>query len=129
MDNAQARLAWRMFADGQQIVDLEGVDPAVAVFAGDPPMAYDAERGELTLIDTGVAPALGGRLLAMPVVAPAEVPALAGRWTDRWRCPAPAPLGPCRGDRVHAAAPGAPFPDRQAAAASYRPGLALALAA
>lgn len=79
-ENARARLVWRLFADGRQIVDLEGLDPGLSVFAGDPPMAHDAERGELTLIDTGIAPALGGRLLAMPAIAPAEVEALAERW-------------------------------------------------
>ncbi|SFG20785.1 Superfamily II DNA or RNA helicase, SNF2 family [Novosphingobium sp. CF614] len=78
----EARLSWSLFEDGRQIIGLAAIDPAMPVFAGDPPMVFDPDRAELDLIETGLPPSLAGRLLAMPPVGPAEAPALAARWAE-----------------------------------------------
>lgn len=83
--NFETRLCWQTLEDGRQIVGVEprgdaGEERAV-IFAGDPPVAYDPVRAELGLIDAGVAPAIVGRLLAMPPIGAAEVATLASRWS------------------------------------------------
>jgi superfamily II DNA or RNA helicase len=84
--NLVVRLNWRKMEDGRQAVELDPAEPgrdldALTIFGADPPVYYDPDRGELGLIDGG-APAVVGRLLKMPPVAPAEIAALAPRWTE-----------------------------------------------
>jgi superfamily II DNA or RNA helicase len=80
--NLETRLVWRILGDGRQMLTLAETDDDLTIFAGDPPVFFDCRRHELGLIDAGVAPPLAGRLLAMPPIGPAEIPALAARWVD-----------------------------------------------
>ncbi|WP_336951470.1 DEAD/DEAH box helicase [Sphingobium aromaticivastans] len=81
-DPLKARLAWRLLEDGRQMLVLEDIDETLKIFAGDPPLFFDEDRYMLGLVDTGIAPLIAGRLLAMPPIEPAQLPALAARWEE-----------------------------------------------
>jgi superfamily II DNA or RNA helicase len=88
------RLHWETLGDGRQIVGLDTADGAPGsfmLFAGDPPLHFDIKSSELKLIDASPSPALTGRLLAMPPVAPHEIPELADRWPQIAHGALPAP--------------------------------------
>ncbi len=89
-----ARLDWHVLGGGKQMLMLVGIDEELTVFAGDPPIFFDPARHEIGLIDTGIAPKLAGRLLAMPPVSPIEMLALAARWHDIGASEVPLPRPP-----------------------------------
>ena len=93
-----ASFVWRLLDDGSQCLDLEGLPAGVQVAAGDPPLAIDEAAATLAPIETGVPPARAGRLLAMPPIAPAEIPLLAARWADLAGEAIPAPTAATAAD-------------------------------
>ncbi len=88
------RLCWETLADGRQIIGIDtagGAPGSFLIFAGDPPLHFAIESGELRLIDASSSPALTGRLLAMPPIALHEIPELAVRWPEVGQGALPAP--------------------------------------
>lgn len=81
-DNIRAEFVWRLLADGNRCLDLTGLPAGIEVAAGDPPLAIDEAAVSLTMIDTGINPARAGRLLAMPPIAPVDIPHLVARWNE-----------------------------------------------
>lgn len=81
-DHLKAGLAWQLLEDGRQMLVLEEIDTTLMIFAGDPPLYFDEERHMLGLVDTGIAPLIAGRLLAMPPIEPDQLPALVARWEE-----------------------------------------------
>lgn len=90
-DNLRAEFIWRLLADGSRCLDLSGLPSGLLIGAGDPPLAIDEVAGTLSLIDTGIAPARAGRLLAMPPITPTDIPLLARRWEELAGDAIPAP--------------------------------------
>lgn len=90
-DNMKAEFVWRLLADGSRCLDLTGLPAGVEVGAGDPPLVIDEATATITLIDAGISPDRAGRLLAMPPIAPADIPHIAARWGELAGDAIPAP--------------------------------------
>lgn len=81
-DTTKANFDWQVLGDGRRCLNLTGLPEGLTVFAGDPPVVVDENQGMLSLLDTGIALPMAGRLLAMPPVAEIDIPLLASRWAD-----------------------------------------------
>ena len=86
--------AWRVHGDGSQTLSARVEGERVAL-AGHPPFWVDPGDGSFGAIDTGVDDDLAAKLQAGPVVAPAELPALAEALARR-DLPIPPPRAPRR---------------------------------
>ncbi len=76
-----ATLEWQTGDDGHSWLALTGLPDHLTVFAHDPPAWYDEDAGVIGQIDTGIAPDLAARLLAMPPIAAIDIPQIADDWT------------------------------------------------
>ncbi|MEX0448833.1 DEAD/DEAH box helicase [Spiribacter sp. 221] len=90
----RGEFAWQVQADGSQRLAVR-VDGDRVALTGHPPMWVDPVEGGFGVIDTGVSHALAARLQAGPMVAPAELPAVAEALADR-DLPIPVPKAPRR---------------------------------
>ena len=77
----QARsFIWVSLPDGHQRLTLEGLAPEHILVAAAPPMIVDEKTGAVHVIETGVAPDLAARLLAMPPIPPPAVQQMGEAW-------------------------------------------------
>ena len=91
---ASGGFAWQVQADGRQRLVVRADEDRVAL-AGHPPMWVSPADGGFGVVDTGVSDALAARLQAGPMVAPAELPAVAEALAVR-DLPIPVPQAPRR---------------------------------